>query len=212
MLFGKRERQIRRIMIVEDEPLVEHIARHDYDRLIMLSDGVFAIAITLLALELKPPPHWDGDLSHLVEATWRSLFAYLFGFAIVGGFWVAHRTLFARIRRVDGRFTLLALVQLCLVAATPAVANLVAMSGPGKATKVYFMLIAAIGLLQSLLWAYAAFVARLADEGIDGRTRRLMQMRFALLPAIALALLIENLAGHPDTAAPIAQPPSRGGE
>jgi uncharacterized membrane protein len=188
-----------------DEPLEEHVRRHAYDRTIMLADGVFAIAITLLALELRPPDHWDGDLAHLLDATWRSLFAYLFGFAIVGAFWVAHRGLFARIRRVDGPLTFLALVQLCLIALTPAVAALVGKAGPGKSLTVYFMLIVAIGGNQALLWAYAAFVGNLVDAGMDARERRLMQVQLVLPPLLFLALLAAKLAGRYENAAvPIA--------
>jgi uncharacterized membrane protein len=185
-----------------DEPLQEHIRRHRYDRTIMLSDGVFAIAITLLALELRPPDHWDGDLSHLLAAIWRSLFAYLFGFAIVGAFWVAHRGLFARIRRVDGPLTFLALLQLCLIAMTPAVAALVGKAGPGKSLTVYFMLIVALGGCQALLWAYAAFVGGLVDAGMDARERRLMQLQLGLPPLLFLALLAAQLAGRYESAAP----------
>jgi uncharacterized membrane protein len=184
-----------------DEPLAEHIARHRYDRTIMLADGVFAIAITLLALELRPPDHWDGELAHLLAAIWRSLFAYLFGFAIVGAFWVAHRGLFARIRRVDGPLTFLALVQLCLIAMTPAVAALVGKAGPGKSLTVYFMLIVALGGCQALLWAHAAFVGNLVDVGVDARERRLMLTQLALPPLLFLALLVAQLAGRYESAA-----------
>jgi uncharacterized membrane protein len=188
-----------------DEPLEEHVRRHRYDRTIMLADGVFAIAITLLALELRPPEHWDGDLSHLLAATWRSLFAYIFGFAIVGAFWVAHRGLFARIRRVDGPLTFLALLQLCLIAMTPAVAALVGEAGPGKSLTVYFMLIVGLGGCQALIWAYAAFVGDLVDSGVDGRERRLTQLRLAVPPLLFLALLAAQLAGRYEGAAlPIA--------
>jgi uncharacterized membrane protein len=187
-----------------DEPLEEHIRRHRYDRTIMLADGVFAIAITLLALELRPPEHWDGELAHLLTAIWRSLFAYLFGFAIVGAFWVAHRGLFARIRRVDGPLTFIALLQLCLIAMTPAVAALVGEAGPGKSLTVYFLLIVALGGCQALLWAYAAFVGDLVDAGVDAPERRLMQLRLALPPLLFLALLAAQLAGlYEDAALPI---------
>jgi uncharacterized membrane protein len=183
-----------------DEPLEEHIRRHRYDRTIMLADGVFAIAITLLALELRPPEHWDGDIGHLLAATWRSLFAYVFGFAIVGAFWVGHRSLFARIRSVDGPLTFLVLVQLCMIALTPAVAALVGHAGPGKSLKVYFMLIVAIGGCQALLWAYAAFVGGLADPSLGMRERRLTQLRLSLPPVIFLGLLAAEVAGGYHTA------------
>jgi uncharacterized membrane protein len=178
-----------------NEPLAEHIRRHAYDRTIMLADGVFAIAITLLALELRPPEHWDGELAHLLSAIGRPLFAYLFGFAIVGAFWVAHRGLFARIRRVDGPLTFLGLLQLCLIAMTPAVAALVGQAGPGKSLTVYFMLIVALGGCQALLWAYAAFIGGLVDSALDSRERRLILMRLATPAFIFLALLLAQLAG-----------------
>ncbi|NUQ17636.1 MAG: DUF1211 domain-containing protein [Sphingomonas sp.] len=66
------------------EPLRARVDRHNYDRLLMLSDGVFAIAI---ALELKLPNHWDGSAGALLGATGRPLVGYLFGFALVGVFW-----------------------------------------------------------------------------------------------------------------------------
>jgi uncharacterized membrane protein len=184
-----------------NEPLAEHIRRHAYDRTIMLADGVFAIAITLLALELRPPEHWDGELAHLLAAIGRPLFAYLFGFAIVGAFWVAHRGLFARIRRVDGPLTFLGLLQLCLIAMTPAVAALVGKAGPGKSLTVYFLLIVAIGGCQALLWAYAAFIGNLVDGGLDSRERRLMLVRLATPVLMFTALLLAQLAGVYQSAA-----------
>jgi TMEM175 potassium channel family protein len=188
-----------------DEPLAEHVRRHAYDRTIMLADGVFAIAITLLALELRPPEHWDGEIPHLFAAIWRSLFAYLFGFAIVGAFWVAHRGLFARIRRVDGPLTFLALLQLCLIAITPAMAALVGEAGPGKSLTVYFGLIVAIAVCQTLLWAHAAFVGDLADSTLDLRERRLVLLRLIIPALIFVALLLAQLAGVYESAAlPIA--------
>ena len=77
---------------LDDEPLARRLARHHYDRLLMLSDGVFAIAITLLALELRPPEHWSGGLWDLLVERWRALFGYVFGFLIVGAFWFSHAT------------------------------------------------------------------------------------------------------------------------
>ena len=46
--------------LATDEKLDIHLRRHAYDRLLMLSDGIFAIAITLAAIEIKPPEHFNG--------------------------------------------------------------------------------------------------------------------------------------------------------
>ena len=91
------------------EPLKARVERHDYDRLLMLSDGVFAIAITLLALELRLPEHWDGRVETLMGATGRPLIGYLFGFGLFGAFRFIHRRLFARLEQVDRVVTLLKL-------------------------------------------------------------------------------------------------------
>ncbi|MFX8620504.1 TMEM175 family protein, partial [Acinetobacter baumannii] len=49
------------------EPLAQRMERHAYDRLIMLSDGVFAIAITLAALEIHVPDPVNGDVFALLH-------------------------------------------------------------------------------------------------------------------------------------------------
>ena len=106
---------------------------------------------------------------------------------------------------MDGPLTFLALLQLCLIAMTPAVAALVGEAGPGKSLTVYFMLIVALGGCQALLWAYAAFVGHLVDSGVGARERRLMLLQLAVPPLLFLALLVAQLAGlYENAAVPIA--------
>jgi uncharacterized membrane protein len=180
-----------------DEPLAERIERHNFDRLLMLSDGVFAIAITLLALDLRPPEdwHWQGDISELLQAMWRPLFAYSAGFLIIGAFWFVHRRLFAKLRRVDAVATFLALVLLFLVAGVPAVAMLISRYGPTHTMLLYLLMVAAISVAQFALWAYAALAADLADPSLD-RPARMHQTLLMGLPALAFSLLAgAGLAG-----------------
>lgn len=171
-----------------DEPLGERIERHNFDRLLMLSDGVFAIAITLLALELRPPEHWQGGPAELLTAMWRPLFAYASGFLMIGGFWFVHRRLFAKLRRVDAIATMLALLLLFLVAGVPAVAMLIAEHGPTRSMLIYLMMVAAISVAQFLLWSYSALVADLADPSLDRNARVLQAIKLAL-PAVAFTIL-----------------------
>ena len=171
-----------------DEPLAERIERHNFDRLLMLSDGVFAIAITLLALELRPPEHWVGGLDALATAMWRPLFGYSAGFLIIGGFWIVHRRLFAKLRRVDALATVLALVLLFLIALVPGVAMLVAQHGPARSMLIYLLMVAAISLAQLALWTYSALIADLADPSLD-RSARVNQALKMAIPALAFAIL-----------------------
>jgi uncharacterized membrane protein len=112
-----------------DEPLAERIERHDFNRLIMLSDGVFAIAITLLALDMKLPEQWDGSLGGLAYGAGRSLVGYIFAFLLVGAFWMAHRRMFAKFVRVDRIATLLNVLVLGFIGLAPFVARLIAEKG-----------------------------------------------------------------------------------
>ena len=65
------------------------------------SDGVLAVAITLLVLDLHVEATGHGSLSHQLAQTWPSFVAYLVSFFVIGVIWVNHHALFAVIDRVD---------------------------------------------------------------------------------------------------------------
>lgn len=68
-------------------------------RLVAFSDGVFAISITLLVLEIKPPTDY-GNLLHGLAVLWRSYVVYVVTFLFVGQVWVNHH-MFDHIRAAD---------------------------------------------------------------------------------------------------------------
>lgn len=140
----------------QSEALAAHVQRHNFDRLIMLSDGVFAIAITLLALDLPVPARWDGALSSLVAGSGRALIGYGFAFLLVGAIWVGHRHLMGRIARVDLPATILTLLLLGLVGLTPFVARLIA-NGPTKALPTYLMTFGSIQAVRAAIGFYASW-------------------------------------------------------
>ena len=75
--------------------------RWDTTRVEAFSDGVFAIAITLLVLDIRIEP---SDFEHLTEALldeWPAYLAYVTSFLTVGSVWLAHHNLFTRLRYVD---------------------------------------------------------------------------------------------------------------
>ena len=80
----------------------EHRSQHwETNRVEAFSDGVFAIAITLLVLEISVEP---GDFDHLGRALvdeWPAYLAYVTSFLTVGSVWIAHHNLFTRLRYVD---------------------------------------------------------------------------------------------------------------
>src|SRR5262245_57482291 len=92
---------------------------YNLERLLMLTDGVFAIAITLLAVELRPPANWDGSFVGLVRAMGVEFFAYGMSFFFVAVYWASHRRIYKRFRRADGVLTALNFVMLALITLAP---------------------------------------------------------------------------------------------
>jgi uncharacterized membrane protein len=87
-------------------------------RLEAFSDGVFAIAATLLVLELKVPRGVE-DLGSALLGAWPAYVAYLVSFATIGVIWVNHHLLLEHVRRVDLPFLYLNLLLLLFVAVVP---------------------------------------------------------------------------------------------
>ena len=129
------------------------------ERLIMLSDGVFAIAITLLALELRPPEGWDHHLASLGSLMWRHVLAFLLSFGVIAGFWIAHRKMFGRFRSADMGLTVLNLIMLCLITLVPVANNMAFEGGPsGGGFTLYWGIFSLLGFSNAAIWVYSAFV------------------------------------------------------
>lgn len=156
---------------------------YDLERMIFFSDGVFAIAITLLVIELRPPANWDRTLSGLWNAEWRALLAYAVSFLAVGAYWNAHRRIFARVVRFHPGLVVLNLLLLGLVVLMPFAAELIFDSGPkGEPFAAYLALIAAIGFAQAWLWVSAAYAFGVTDPQMSARERTFVTVTMVLVP------------------------------
>ena len=87
-------------------------------RLETFSDGVFAIAITLLVLTIAQPSHYR-QLTHQLEQKWPSLAAYVVSFVVIGIMWLNHHTIFQLLERVDRKLFYLNLLLLMTIAFLP---------------------------------------------------------------------------------------------
>jgi TMEM175 potassium channel family protein len=90
--------------------------RWDTGRTEAFSDGVFAIAITLLVLDIRVPEADFDHLWHGIAHQWPAYLAYLTSFMTIGGVWLAHHAMFGRLRYVDA--TLMRINLLVLLAAS----------------------------------------------------------------------------------------------
>ena len=162
-------------------------------RLVLFSDAVFAIAITLLAIEIHPPHHWHGvpDLFHQMGP---KLLAYALSFAVVGVGWFSHRRVFARLVRANGGLDFFNFVVLALIALLPLATELL-WEGGNQALPVYIGLVALIGVATGLMWAYAAFVGKLT-EPMPAAEAWFVWLRVTLLPGLMCGLSLFSL-GNP---------------
>jgi uncharacterized membrane protein len=129
------------------------------------SDGVMAIAITLLVLDLKVPTEsdvaaHDGNLILALAARWPSYLAYLAAFLTIGIIWLNHRAFVDKVRRFDNRMQWLNLMLLLGVATLPFPTSLlaayVADGGAPAATAavVYGLLSVATALPWTFMWRH----------------------------------------------------------
>jgi uncharacterized membrane protein len=170
----------------------------------MISDGVFAIAITLLAFDIHAPPAWDGRLASLWTDLAPQLDAFALSFVVISVYWLAHRRFVAMLTAVDPPATVINLLFLALVALLPAATKLAeSRHGAAPDMLIYAALVVAIGLAISAFWAYAALFADLAEPTIPRRVRVFLLVLMIVTPPLFLAL-IELIPNPPLAVVPAA--------
>jgi uncharacterized membrane protein len=112
-------------------------AEVEFNRIVSFSDGVFAIAITLLTFGLFIP-EGVSNVTHTLLEQWPDLFAYGISFAVIGKFWLAHHRFFAALERFDGPLMALNLVYLAFIALLPFTSQVLGDYGREVATIVVY--------------------------------------------------------------------------
>jgi len=127
----------------------------DVDRLVAFSDGVYAIAITLLVLSLSVPNGPNDKLGDELRGLGPQLLSYALSFAVIGRYWVAHHGMFRTLRRVNGPLLALNLVLLGFIALLPFPTQVLGDYGDTTlGTIIYAVTICAVGSLTSLVGWY----------------------------------------------------------
>ena len=178
----------------------EHLA---LERLIFFSDAVFAIAITLLALEIRLPAAEDvlgnAELAQALFDLWPKYLGYAISFLVIGFFWFGHHRKFRLIKRYDGNLLHLNLLFLMVIAFIPFPATVISEYGNRTATIFYATVMGMAGLLSAAIWMYASYHNRLIDPSLDARQRRKeiwnpLMMSGIFLVSIGIAFLNDDLA------------------
>ncbi len=166
--------------------LQARIDRQGFERLMMLTDGVFAIVITLTALELRPPAVTPSGLAALWSLLRPGLLPYALTFLVISGYWSGHRRMVSRLHRLDGVTIALNLLFLGLVALQPAGLQLLMRPGSiATAAAAYVGLVCLTGVVQASAWIHACFVAKLVDASLSRRVQLGRLASILLLPLAA---------------------------
>lgn len=168
------------------------------NRLEAFSDGVFAIAITLLILEIKVPP--ISDLGIGLLRLWPSYLAYAISFVVIGTIWINHHAMFEWIDRVDQKLLLLNTMHLMFIAFLPfptAVLAEALHSGINQSTAAAFYggTLTVIGIFVTAMLHYAARHRELLSERISPNRVKAIALRFLIGPsgyAVATILAFVN--------------------
>jgi uncharacterized membrane protein len=164
-------------------------------RLEAFSDGVFAIAITILVISLSvpeiPKPLVATELPRKLLELWPGkLVSYVLSFVIVGMFWVAHHAAFRHIRRADRGLLWLNIFFLLWVSFLPFPTALLGQYFDQRlAVGIYALTLLVTGLALQGLWWYATSGGRLVDPDLAPALVRELSRKNLVAPGLALAAL-----------------------
>ncbi len=161
------------------------------ERMVFFTDAVMAIAITLLAVDLKVPQVDPAsavtELPQQLSVMGPHLTSFFVSFIVIGIYWINHHRYFRYIKRYDNRLLLLNLMFLFFIACMPFLASLL-----GQyvflplALITYTVAIAALGLSMALIWWYASYRHRLIDPDLSAELIGSINIRLFAAPLMFL--------------------------
>lgn len=159
----------------------------EYDRIVFFSDAVFAIAITLLAVNLRVPDTGHIGSAHELGKAIPGIFGFAISFAVIAFFWVGHHATFRYITAIDRPLIALNLVLLGTIAFLPYPTEVLSASSAQPAAVVFYAACCALaGLAQAAVWVYATrSPAKLTDPSAES-LRTLYLLRILRIPAVFL--------------------------
>jgi uncharacterized membrane protein len=173
------------------EPLAhEHrLFAFTLERIVYFSDAVFAIAITLLAIDLRvpelPPGQTDATFLETLATLRPSIVAFAISFVVIAAFWVGHYRTFRYIVDADGRLIAINLAFLFSIAILPFPTSIIAREGDlPSATIIYAGFGFVTGALSTLLWLYPARIGHLVSPAVTPEIARYVTLRSAVIPVV----------------------------
>jgi uncharacterized membrane protein len=184
---------------VSDSVADDHMPK---GRIETLADGVFAIAMTLLAFNLQPPAESIRDNQHLRDALLAMLphiKTYVLSFLVIGIYWISHHFQFHYIRRADRTLLWINILFLMAVATLPfSTAVLGRYEHYQSAIVLYSANLLLVGLVNAIHWTYVTYGRRLVAPDLSSEIVRITMVRILLAPMVAflcVGISFFNVAG-----------------
>ncbi|HEY5051913.1 MAG TPA: TMEM175 family protein [Solirubrobacterales bacterium] len=172
----------------------------EFSRIVAFSDGVFAIAITLLVLNLGVPDHIrEGELGQAIWDQRQTFIAYALSFAVIGRFWVVHHRFFADVIGFDSRLIALNLFYLGWIVLIPFSSEVLGAHGGETASIVlYAVNLAGVTLVGALMFTDArrSGLAE-TDPAVDRQNRQRALVTIAVfLASIPVAFIDPEIVAY----------------
>jgi len=165
------------------------------NRLEAFADGIFAIAATLLVLNLTVAE--GHPLGQELLSIWPQYAAYTISFVTIGIIWINHHTLMHQIAHVDRTFLTLSVVFLAVIAVIPFPTRLLAANirtdGAEAAALAYGITLTLTAIFFNAIWRYAAWGRRLLREDAEPEVVEGISRSYAFGPPIYLAATLVAL-------------------
>ena len=164
------------------------------ERLLVLCDGIFAIATTLLVLNIRLPYGItkEEDFNKALASLFSNeILFYLITFYVIGSFWILHRRVMQYIKYLNGRLITLTLLFLVFITFFPVSSSILAQYSYQGAVLLYTLTFAGCGFSLLGVWLYASQHHRLIEHDLPRNQIAILSIQIALTPTFfSLTLLL----------------------
>lgn len=168
------------------------VGKLGFDRVVLFSDAVFAIAMTLLVVDLRIPELASESEADIVAALWSvrwDVFAYVLSVLVIGSFWLAHWRRYQHIVRVDGRHAAINVLFLGAVAFIPFPTSVLGTAGDQRVPVAFYAVCVSLAGLLALLATVDAWRRDLCAPSVTRDDVRRWLMAGSVVPIVMLASL-----------------------
>ena len=169
-------------------------------RLNAVSDGVFAIVITLMVFEVKVPKVADGELIRALVENWPEFATMLLSFVLLGIYWIGHNNVFQHVLKHDRVMLWLNILFLLVVVLVPYGTGMLIHYGTTQiAHVVYAGILAAGGVLLDLIWWHATYNRHLMCDTVTPELIRAFHFRILTGPLLYVVAISVSFVSLPVT-------------